>query len=239
MSRESRQKANSQPDNQYIEKKDSWSSHAIIFEWLSHSAPGSKILDIGTASGMLGKRFKDFGFYLKGLEPIQKWAEEARPFYNEFHCSTIEAASDEFLAKQDVVICADVLEHTPNPEEILKRLISLQKPSTQFIISVPNVAYLWIRLNLLFGRFCYTDCGILDRTHLRFFTKIFFLEMLKAVGLEILEIRCTPPPLERINHKFFKSFSGQLVHNIFACLANFLPGLFAYQFVTRLEISDD
>ena len=239
MGKRSHQKANSQPNNQYIEKKDAWSSHAIIFEWLSRASHGSKILDIGTASGMLGKRFKDYGFYLKGLEPNQKWAEEARPFYNELSYSTIEAASDKFLAQQDFVIFADILEHTPNPEELLKRLIDLQKPGTQFIISVPNVAYFWIRLNLLIGKFDYTDCGILDRTHLRFFTKFSFLEMVEAVGLEILEICYTPPPLERINQKIFKTNFGQFLHKIFVIWANVLPELFAYQFVTCLKTSDD
>jgi len=221
----------------YIEKTDSWSSHSIIYEWLSNYQSGTKILEIGAASGTLGNKFEGFGFYLKGLEPVKEWAEEAQPFYNEFICSSLGEASDEFLEKQDVVVFADVLEHTSNPKELLKRLVELQKPHTQFLISVPNVAYIWIRLNLLIGKFNYTDFGILDRTHLRFFTKHTFFEMLRLSGLNPIELKYTPAPLSRVNPFFQKHPIGRLVQRIFAILAIILPGLFAYQFVARLEIS--
>ena len=220
----------------YIYKSDPWSSHSVIFQWLENFQSGIKVLDIGTATGILGKRCLGLGFYLKGIEPVKEWAEEAKPFYNEFLCSKVSEASNGFLAKQDVVVFADVLEHTANPEELLRRIVKLQKPTTQFIISIPNVAHIWIRLNLLFGKFNYTNYGILDQTHLRFFTKSTFLQLVKSSGLRLIELKYTPVPLSRLNLFFQENPAGRLFQKFFALLANFFPGLFAYQFVARSEI---
>lgn len=212
----------------YIEKSDPWSSHSIIQNWLLGSPPGTKVLDIGTATGMLGRKFSESGFILKGLEPIRKWAELARPFYNEILCSTLEQAPDGFISGQDVVVFGDVLEHTSNPELILKRLVKLQKPETQYMISVPNIANIWIRINLLFGKFNYTDNGILDKTHLRFFTKSTFLELLNYSGLMPMEMKYTPIPLTRLSLFFQNNWFGRLVHRGLAILTRLLPELFAY-----------
>ena len=217
----------------YEEKNDPWSSHSIIYNWLSHFDSKEKILDIGTATGLLGKKFGSCGFYLKGLEPEADWANIAKLYYDEFLCLTLNQAPDEFLAEQDIVVCADVIEHMPNPEEELRRLVKLQKPDTQFIISVPNIAHIWVRLNLLLGKFNYTDVGILDRTHLRFFTIETFLKFLKSVGLCPIETKYTSVPLGRVNPFFRKNPIGRFIHKISNVTANLFPGLFAYQIVTR------
>ena len=85
-----------------------------------------------------------------------------------------------------------MLEHLTAPDKILKHLVDLQEPGTRLFISVPNVANIWVRVNLLFGKFDYTENGILDRTHLRFFTKITFLELIRSSGLRLVELRFTP-----------------------------------------------
>ena len=226
-----------QPNLLYIEKQDPWSSHSIIQKWLNRFPPGTKVLDIGTATGLLGKRCEGFGFLLKGIEPVQKWAEEAKPYYDKILCTSLEQAPDEFLSTQDVVILADVLEHTSSPEKILTHLVALQKPGTQIFISIPNVANIWIRVNLLFGKFNYADNGILDRTHLRFFTKFTFLELLHSSGLNIVELRFTPIPLNRVTPFFQNNPSGRFIHRALNFFARMLPELFAYQFVARTELT--
>ena len=224
---------NLQPKTPYIEKKDAWSSHSIIHDWLNTFPPGTKVLDIGTATGMLGKRWSRSGFFLKGLEPVRTWAEEAKPYYDEFLCLTVEQAPKEFLSNQDVIVFADILEHTVNPEQILQHLVSLQKPETQFFISVPNIANIWIRFNLLFGKFNYTDNGILDKTHLRFYTKSSFLALLCLNGLQPIEIQYTPIPLNLVSSFFQKNKLGRIILGTLAILTRLLPGLLAYQFVAR------
>jgi len=224
---------NKDPEIFYIEKTGHWSSHSIIYNWLSNFQPGTKVLEIGAATGILGKKCQGFGYYLKGIEPVVEWAQMAKDYYDEFLFANLEEAPDRFLEQQDVVICADILEHTSTPKQLLKHLADLQKPETQFLISVPNIAFILIRFNLLIGKFNYEDYGILDQTHLRFFTKYTFLEMLKSSGLRPIEIRYTPPPLSRVNLFYQKNPIGRLVQRLFAALATLLPSLFAYQFVVR------
>ncbi|WP_027216539.1 methyltransferase domain-containing protein [Butyrivibrio fibrisolvens] len=90
----------------------------------------------------------------------------------------------------DYIICADVLEHLRNPEETIKRFLPYLKDNGYFIISVPNVRYYAVLMMLMqYGRFDYADSGILDRTHLRFFTQATAREMLEKCGLDILEIK--------------------------------------------------
>ena len=75
-----------------------------------------------------------------------------------------------------------MLEHTPDPVAVLKQLREAATDDATFIISVPNVAHLAVRLMLLFGKFPKMERGILDRTHLQFFTKDTALDMLQGGG---------------------------------------------------------
>jgi len=220
----------------YMEKDDPWSSHAIINNWLAGLPSGSCVLDVGTSHGIVGRRFNQSGFYLKGIEVIPEFAELARPFYNEHLCVAFDDVPDKFIAFQDVIVLGDVLEHNPDPAYILNRLTRLQKPETQIIISVPNVANLWVRINLLFGKFNYSENGILDRSHLRFFTKHSFIQLLFNSGLKIVELKFTPIPLNRVSPFFSKNRVGRFIHMLLARLTRLLPNLLAYQFVARTEL---
>lgn len=220
----------------YFEKTDPWSSHSLIYKWLECYDEGTRILDIGTATGILGKKCVGLGFHLKGIEPVYEWAQAAKTYYDEILCSTLEQTPDEFLAKQDIVICADVLEHMRNPEELLCHLVDIQEPTTKIIISVPNIANIWIRLNLLVGRFEYVDYGILDKTHLRFFTKSSFLRLIESCSLRPIETVFTPIPLSKVHPFFASNPVGCFIQRLAAIIAKLLPGLFAYQFITLAEI---
>jgi hypothetical protein len=99
---------------------------------------------------------------------------------------------------------------------------------------VPNVANLWVRLNLLFGRFEYTDRGICDRTHLRFFTRKTLIALAENAGLEIQTIRATPIPLELVNG-FFVTFPGRILHSMLARCTSWFPTLLGYQFIVEAK----
>jgi len=167
----------------YLDKPDPWSSHSIIFGWLKSLPSGTKILDIGTATGMLGRRCVGLGFILRGIEPVPEWAEQAKEYYDEIIPLSLDHISDDFIAHQDVIILADVLEHTTDPEKNLRKIVELQNPSSQFLVSVPNIANIWVRLNLLFGKFDYADNGILDRTHLRLLYQTDLFGNVKDIGV--------------------------------------------------------
>jgi len=169
---------------------------------------------------------------LFAVEPNPTWAEMAAPLYEKMWICSISDLDAELLSGYDVVVLGDILEHLPGPEVILKKLVEQQAPETKFIISIPNIANLWIRLNLLIGRFEYTDRGILDRTHLRFFTRRSFVNMVINSGLDIISIQATPIPLELVS-EIFMTFPGRLFHAVLAQLTSWLPSLLGYQFVVE------
>ncbi|SFB94586.1 bifunctional glycosyltransferase/class I SAM-dependent methyltransferase [Butyrivibrio sp. YAB3001] len=89
----------------------------------------------------------------------------------------------------DYIICADVLEHLRDPQKTIERFMPYLKQNGHFIVSLPNIRNRTvIELLLIDGRFDYGDDGILDRTHLRFFTKDTAIEMLRRSGLEVEKI---------------------------------------------------
>jgi 2-polyprenyl-3-methyl-5-hydroxy-6-metoxy-1,4-benzoquinol methylase len=217
----------------YVDKIDPWSSHAWIRRRLLAEPPGTRVLDIGAASGTLGRMCAGLDLVLHGIEPELEWAEVARPYYDSLLCTTLDRAPDEFLRDHQVVVLADVLEHIPDPELALRQLAGLQPVGSIFIISVPNIANLWVRLNLLFGRFDYTDRGILDRTHLRFFTRRSLVQMLRSLRLNLRKVHATPVPLNLLHPFFERTRLGRACHHALALITNLWPTLFGYQFIVE------
>lgn len=215
----------------YVEKHDPWSSHSKIRAWIEELPKGSRILDVGAATGMLGRALEGRGYVLDGVEPNPSWSEAARPFYRVVLTATLEEAPDDFLRDYDAVVFADVIEHLRDPEAALRRLLALQPAGCVLIVSVPNVANLRVRLNLLAGRFNYQERGILDRTHLHFFTRATFVSLLSDLGLEVKRLEATPVPLNLVNPFFERSAAGRLFHGSLAGATRALPRLLAFQFV--------
>jgi len=216
----------------YQDKPSNWSSHSILAACLDYFPAQSKILDVGAASGMLARMCQNNSLRLFGVEPNPDWAQMASPLYEKMWVGQIDDIRDEFLKGYDAIVLGDVLEHLSAPEIVLQRLIKFQEPNCMFLISVPNIANLWVRLNLLVGHFDYTDRGILDRTHLRFFTRKTLTNLMTSTGLEIVSIKVTPIPLELVS-KFFVSKPGKFFHAAFARLTSLFPTLLGYQFVVE------
>jgi 2-polyprenyl-3-methyl-5-hydroxy-6-metoxy-1,4-benzoquinol methylase len=84
----------------------------------------------------------------------------------------------------DLLILGDVLEHLVDPGASLARLVPLLKPGGQVLASVPNIAHWQVVAGLILGRFDYTDQGVMDRTHLRWFTPKSLRALLESAGLE-------------------------------------------------------
>src|SRR5688500_8997629 len=113
----------------YVDKDDDpWSSHNQIKALLARRPAGTRVLDVGTATGTLGRMCQGTGFVMTGIEPNQEWVRVARPYYERLVCAMLDEAPDELLRDHDVVVCADVLEHMPRPEQALQRLVRLQRP---------------------------------------------------------------------------------------------------------------
>ena len=219
-------------DLPYLDKPSVWSSHSVIAARLQMLPDQSKVLDVGTASGTLARMCANKPLQLFGVEPNAEWAQVAAPLYGRIWVGPIDEIQEECLEGYDAVVLGDILEHLPSPEQVLQKLVEYQSPDCLFIISVPNIANLWVRLNLLFGRFEYTDRGILDRTHLRFFTRKSLVAMLENAGLSILSIQTTPIPLELIS-TFFATSPGRFLHALLAKCTALLPTLLGYQFIVE------
>lgn len=218
----------------YHLKSGSLSSHGQILSMLDTLGPASRVLDVGTATGYLGAALRQRGFsHLAGIERHPGWAAEARAFYETLEELDIE--HDEFSwppGTFDAVVCADVLEHVREPRQILQRLLPLIKPSGWLIVSLPNVAHWSLRMSLLCGRFEYVDNGILDRDHLRFFTRTTARRMLRAAGLTLQRDIATPLPIARWCSTAPRlSLLWRLLERLDWCLGQMCPTLFAYQFV--------
>lgn len=113
-----------------------------------------------------------------------------------------------------MIICGDVLEHLRDPLKALRFLTSYLSERGFFLISVPNIAFISIRLSLLLGKFDYNpDGGILDETHLRFFTRKSLVDLLKRAGLKIIFIRGYNIVRPRF---FFLKFLGWLFTTLFS-----------------------
>jgi SAM-dependent methyltransferase len=137
----------------------------------------------------------------------------------------------------DVVVCADVLEHLEDPAAVLARVRKWLSPGGLLLVSLPNVANVAVRLSLLAGRFEYAEAGILDRTHLRFFTRRSARRLVEAAGFRIRRLRPTPIPAELAIPLLRRPPLRGPARAFFAGTAALWPTLFGYQFVIEAEPS--
>ena len=179
---------------------------------------------------MLGRSIQDSGLTIDGVEMNPAWAELARPFYRTVWAGSIEAAPlPEKTYK--LIVCADVLEHTPDPRSVLMRLREAAADDAVFIISVPNVAHLAVRMMLLFGRFPKMERGPLDRTHLQFFTKDTARDMVESAGLKVRQFRTTGVPLDEIWKNGEANPVYKLATKIQHAALAVAPRLFGFQWI--------
>jgi 2-polyprenyl-3-methyl-5-hydroxy-6-metoxy-1,4-benzoquinol methylase len=214
----------------YAFKTDPYSSHSVVLDWLAEGR-GRRLLDVGCADGQLGQRLAERGWRVTGIEAHPDRAATAAA-----HCERVIVADlDRTLPALDgsfeAIVYADVLEHLANPLGTLRAINAALAPGGCVVVSIPNVAHLWIRLSLLFGRFEYADRGILDRTHLRFFTDRTLRALLADAGLRLVRHTATPVPLyQALPPRWHGPWLAPL-HASSAAMARWLPRLLGYQFV--------
>lgn len=155
----------------YQFSSDSTGTHMKIVNQVQKK---SKVLDVGCAAGYLGKYLIDKKqCRVDGIEYDTSSAEKARKQgYQNVHVGdAVEVLSSLPVHDYDVLIAADILEHLVEPEKALRLMKAHLNNNGVLIVSMPNIAHYSIRIKLLFGKWNMTETGILDRTHLRFYTK--------------------------------------------------------------------
>ncbi|HQR45832.1 MAG TPA: class I SAM-dependent methyltransferase [Thermoanaerobaculia bacterium] len=194
-----------------------------------------RLLDFGYGTGELARRVRSCCRYIAGIELD---ADAARGAADVFDRCLLEdlLESLETLARLDdggfdVVVAADVLEHLPDPGRALDLLRPLVKPGGVLLVSLPNVANVTVRLSLLFGRFAYAPRGLLDASHLRFYTRRSARDLLAAHGFSVRTAVPTAMPVELALPALGRAPLAPLVRAAALLLARLRPTLFGYQFV--------
>ena len=196
---------------------------------------GKRVLDLGCASGSLGKvLIEQFGCVVTGIERDAEAAELARGRglrVVDGDLDTIDLVSALGKERFEVALCADVLEHLRDPGRTLRALGELLGPGGYLVASVPNVAHISIVAELLEGRFSYRSCGLLDETHLRFFTRHTLLACLREAGFAVthLERVCQEPEQTE-----FRTDLSRFPRDVEAMLRSREEAT-TYQFIVRAE----
>lgn len=154
---------------------------------------GKVILDVGCASGYLGAYLKKQDNTVYGIDGNASALEKAKKIYREVACVDLNRIDFQKQvldgASFDVIVFADVLEHLLDPEGVLEYFRKFLKPNGKIVVSLPNVALWRVRFNLLFGKFEYTDYGVLDRTHLHLYTFRTAKDLVEKAGFKTISIR--------------------------------------------------
>lgn len=154
--------------------------------------PGCSILELGCSTGHFAKALSERGHRVVGVELDAEAARHARGEGLDIRHGDIEQRGmlEALTGPFDAVLAMDVLEHLRDPARVLQRLKALLRPDGQLLCTGPNVAYWAIRKELLLGRWGYTDAGIMDRTHLHFYTASTWKELLEGNGYRV---KCVEP----------------------------------------------
>jgi 2-polyprenyl-3-methyl-5-hydroxy-6-metoxy-1,4-benzoquinol methylase len=170
-------------------------THAYALGMVGHN---KSVLEIGCATGYFTKAMVERGCKVVGIELdpaaaglAEAWAE--RVVVGDIDGGAIwEQIDDESV---DVIVCGDVLEHLRDPLGALQAAVRKLKSDGVVVTSLPNVAHGDVRLQLLHGSFRYRDLGLLDRTHIRFFTLESVRELLRDAGLLVVDTKRVVVPL--------------------------------------------
>lgn len=218
------------PNPDYEFKDDDASSHAAVLRWLGDFPP-SRILDLGCSAGYVAERAADLGHTVTGVDLYE--VDGVRSRVHDFVQADLDHGIPASVGRDfDIVLAADVVEHVRNPEQILRQIAGVLRPGGALIVSVPNFAHWYPRVRVMSGRFDYDERGILDKTHLRFFTRRSFLNLVEASGYEMRRIKATGLPLGRLaGAGSFARWAGLADR----ALVKLFPTLFGYQFVFELH----
>ena len=157
-----------------------------------------RVIDFGCATGYLAKLLNQKGCIVTGVDINPDAAKVAEEYCDQVVVADLDFVSiTERLPKEefDVAIFGDVLEHLRNPWRILEETKSLLKSDGYVVASIPNIAHGAVRLALLQGRFEYEQFGILDNTHLRFFTRDTVEELFDKSGYLVEAVERTKHPI--------------------------------------------
>jgi len=215
-------------NEEYQLKPSEDSSHGRISALLSSRSP-SKILDLGCSGGQLAERLRGMGHHVTGVDVIEipGVGERTDSF---FKADLNDGIPYEAGSGFDVVLGADVLEHLVNPGALLAQTREVLSPDGVAIFCVPNIAHWYPRARSTLGMFDYDQRGILDATHLRFFTRRSIRKLIEHQGYTIRRIESVGLPLDAMGLTGTKAHAVRLFDQVMLAI---WPTMFAYQFIVE------
>lgn len=198
------------------------------------------VLEIGCGSGSTMEWIRSVRptRYAAGVELFPAAAEIAKSVFDAVETADVNSARYNFEVGQfDAILALDVLEHLADPAPVVRRLCEKLKPGGVFIASIPNIAHYSASLPLLFrGTWEYEDEGLLDGTHLRFFTRRSALALFTDVGLRIVGLKIVrkgPNILGLLTHpnRTVRWYARRLCDAVFRWPRH----LFAFQFLIAAQ----
>ncbi len=215
-------------NEEYQLKPSEDSSHGRISTLLA-ARPPSKVLDLGCSGGRLAERLRGMGHHVTGVDvhEIAGVHERTDAF---FKADLNQGIPYEVGSGFDVVLAADVLEHLVNPGQLIAQARDLLSPDGVAIFCVPNVAHWYPRTRSTLGAFDYDQRGILDSTHLRFFTRRSIRKLVERNGFTIRRIEPIGLPLDAMGVEGSKAHLLRLIDQMLLVL---WPTMFGYQFIVE------
>lgn len=203
----------------------------------SRIKPGATVLDLGVGSGALGRYLKTkSNCTIYGIDNNQKYLDNSNSSYDKLFNLDLDDCCLESLFKRDrfqYVIAADIVEHLRYPEKLIKQLKNIVDPNGQIILSIPNVSYIGVVAELLNGQFQYREYGILDDTHVRFYTRCSIQQLIADCGLNTLSIE---PIYQPVHKTEFSALSLETIpHDLRQFIGN-RRDAFCYQYIVCAQV---
>lgn len=201
----------------------------------------SYVLDVGCASGYIGEYlFNEKDCEIVGFDIGQEYIDYCNSLgcYKNLHLLNLDKLSDEtdvYNGKFDYILMLDVIEHTRNPVEVVFKLKKLLKPSGKIIFSIPNISHGSIVISLLQNQFKYQDQGLLDYTHISFFTLENIINLFNETHMQITNLEYVYQPFHcGICPQTYKKAGRKLLKKLLKD-----PQHQAYQYVVTVENNPD
>lgn len=211
---------------------DPYSSHSLVLDWLEKAGlPGKRVLELGVGDASLTERMKSGGASVVCVEIDGESGQLAVPHAEEVLVENLEGVDFRRSGRAetfDLCVAADIFEHLVRPEIALAKIKIPLKTDGRLIVSLPNVANLYVRLNLLLGRFPYYKKGILDSTHLHFYTLKSMKRLLEQTGWIVEKRKVTSIPVA-IVFPFLRKRGFRWTIHFLHFLTVCFPGLLGYQ----------
>ncbi len=151
----------------------------------------SKVLEVGCATGYIGEVLAQKGCQVTGIEYHAEMAEKARSrnCYQQVLNLDLNRLEPYPIEPVEHIVMTDVIEHLLYPDEVVSHLANYLTPEGTFLFSIPNISHGSIKLKLLLNQFNYTPMGLLDSTHIKFFTLQNIVSFMTRHNLEILRLK--------------------------------------------------